>query len=169
MQIHTKPLWLNCRWQTTSVDSDHLFLGSSPVKDRQYNHYLFIYFLNRLKSHFLVYNLRFFFFWFCFSLFNSRKKTTTQATKVSRPVLCRDAASILHRHPRSVFGNRLLTAAVNVTTPSTRASAWPGTLIVRVCAEQVQMHVRLYRPKIVLGTTLQASNTTSTNKPTAKP
>ena len=29
------------------------------------------------------------------------------------------------------------------------------------------MHVRLYRPKIVLGTTLQASNTTSTNKPTA--
>ena len=52
-------------------------------------------------------------------------------------MLRRDAASILHRHPRSMFANRLLTAAVNVTTPSTPALAWPGsTLIVRVCTER---------------------------------
>ena len=36
----------------------------------------------------------------------------------------------------SMLANRLLTTAVNVTKPSTRALAWPGTLIVRVCAER---------------------------------
>ena len=52
-------------------------------------------------------------------------------------MLCWDAASILHGcHPRSMFANRLLTAAVNVTTPSTRALAWSGTLMVRVCTER---------------------------------
>ena len=60
----------------------------------------------------------------------------------------------LHPHPRpttsihdpreelsmqeelSMLANRLLTTAVNVTKPSTRALAWPGTLIVRVCAKR---------------------------------
>ena len=36
----------------------------------------------------------------------------------------------------SMLANRLLTTAVNVTKPSTRALAWPGTLIVRVCAKR---------------------------------
>ena len=88
----------------------------------------------------LLFFVLFFSFWF--------QEEDNYLSYESFPVLCPDAASTLHRHPRSMFANRLLTAAVNVTTPSTSALAWPGsTLIVRVSWRSVQTRVRLYWPK----------------------
>ena len=48
----------------------------------------------------------------------------------SFPVLCCDVASILDRHPKSMFANRLLTAAVNTiacatVSPKNRTRNYP--------------------------------------------
>ena len=83
----------------------------------------------------------------------------------SFPVLCLDAASTLHRHPRSMFANRLLTAAVNVTTPSTSALACPGsTLIVRVRTERTNACATVSYSEVPYKLPTQPP----TNKPTAK-
>ena len=127
------------------------FWGSSLVKNR----------LFKINLNGIFWCKIYVFFSLSLPLFHSRKKTTTWATKISQccvempPPSC----SRLHRHPRSMFANKLLTAAVNVTTPSTRDKH--GRVHIRcVHARSIQMHMRLHRPEIVLGSTLQASNTT---------
>ena len=158
MQIHTKPLWLNCRWQTTSVDSDLLFLGSSPVKDRQYNNND-IFFFEQIEMTFsgVKFTLFFFFFLFCF-VFLYLIPGRRQLPKLRK---FPGVASRCRLHPSPPSKKYVCKQTFDCCRECNHAFyiciSMAGQYTYRACTHGAYKRVC---DCIVLGTTLQASNTT---------
>ena len=135
--MHTKPtvaqlsLADNFRRQRLFISA----VGSSPVKNRQYNHYFLFFEQIEITFSGVKFTLLFYFYFFVFLYLITGRRQLLKLRKFPGVVLrCR-----LHPSPPSkkcICKQTFDCCRECITTPSTRALAWPGTLMARVRTER---------------------------------